>query len=429
MASKKSARARRRSAVLGTAFILVSAIALYVAITSTSGLPFTTGRIMKAAFTDVGALGVGDDVRIANVRVGQVKDIQLVDGKPVVTMGFDGDRKIYRDAHAVTASVGARSALGQKYVEFTPGTQGSGELPDNTVIPASKTVGAQELSDVLRVLDDPTRQALGSTLRETGGGLQGHSQDFKDAATALPGELPDLGTVARALTANNGADVVSLLHAADDLSTSFQGHQQQLQDLTKHLDSTLQSLNVDKGAPLAASLDKAPQTLADVRGALDNLRNPLIQTQQTMDKIGAGAAALGDATPDVRGVLREGVPPLNKVPGVAQQATPAVTDLTKVMTDAKPLAPRLAATIAMAKVPLGVIAPYAPEMSLFFSYAADAAHLGDAAGNWLRIYVIPNLETVGGILPIADPTVARNSYPAPGQAPYDKKTALRGPRK
>ncbi|MGZ4520812.1 MAG: MlaD family protein, partial [Mycobacteriaceae bacterium] len=170
MASKKSARARRRSAVLGTAFILVSAIALYVAITSTSGLPFTTGRIMKAAFTDVGALGVGDDVRIANVRVGQVKDIQLVDGKPVVTMGFDGDRKIYRDAQAVTASVGARSALGQKYVEFTPGTQGSGELPDNTVIPASKTVGAQELSDVLRVLDDPTRQALGSTLRETGGG-------------------------------------------------------------------------------------------------------------------------------------------------------------------------------------------------------------------------------------------------------------------
>lgn len=429
MASKKTMRARRRSAVLGAALIATFAVSLYIALTSASGLPFSTGRIMKAAFTDVGALRVGDDVRIASVRVGQVKDIQLVDGKPVVTMGFDGDRKIYHDARAVTASVGSRSALGQKFVEFSPGTQGSGELPDNAVIPVSKTVGAQELADVLRVFDDPTRQALGSTLREAGGGVKGHSEDFKDAAGALPAELPDLGTVARALSADNGADLVSLLHAADDLSTSFQGHQQQLRDLTKRLGNTLQSLDVDKGAPLAASLGKAPQTLTDVRAALDNVRKPLTQTQQAMDKIGPGAAALGSATPDVRGVLREGVPPLNKVPGVAQQADPAVSDLTNVMTDAKPLAPRVTAAIAMAKVPLGVLAPYAPEASLFFSYAADALHSGDAAGHWLRFYIPLNLESVDGILPVADPTVARDAYPAPGQAAHDKKTGLFGPRK
>jgi phospholipid/cholesterol/gamma-HCH transport system substrate-binding protein len=429
MARKGKAWARRRSMLLGTTLIVVFATAVYVAVTASSGLPGETGKTVKAAFGDVGALRVGDDVRIANVRVGQVKDIQLVDGKPLVTMGFDGDRAIYRNAEAVTAAVDARSALGQKYVDFRPGTPADGPLPDNTVIAADQTVGGEELSDLLRVLDAPTRDALGSTVRQVGNGLGGHSQDLKEAAGALPTELPDLGTVAKALSAGNGADLTSLLHAADDLSSSFQGHQQQLADLTKRLTTTLTSLNADKGAPLTQALDKAPQTLADARAALDSLNGPLAQTQQAMAKLHPGAVALGEATPDVRGVLREGVSPLEKVPGVAQQAEPAVTDLTKVMTDAKPLAPRLTAAIGMAKDPLGVIAPYSPEVSLFFSYAADALHLGDAAGNWLRFYPVLNLESVDGTIPIADPTVSRDAYPAPGVAATEKKPGLLGDRK
>ncbi|WP_116200535.1 MlaD family protein [Amycolatopsis circi] len=429
MAGKKSARSRRRSALLGTGLIVAFVVAVYVAITANSGLPGVSGTTVRAAFDDVGALRAGDDVRIANVRVGQVKDIQLVDGKPLVTMGLDGDRKIYRDAGATAASIGARSALGQKYVDLQPGNPAAGQLPADSVIPAGKTVGSQELADVLRVLDAPTRQALGSTLREAGGGLGGHSQDLKDAASALPQELPDLGVVSRALSARDGADLAGLLKTADSLSVSFQGHQQQLAQLTQRLGTTLQSLNVDRGKPLADSLSKAPSTLADVKGALGGLNGPLGQTEQAVRTLRPGAEALGQATPDVRGVLREGVPSLDKVPGVAAQADPAVTDLTHVMTDAKPLAPRLTAAIGAAKDPVGVLAPYAPEVSMFFSYAADALHLGDAAGHWLRFYPVLNLESADGTLPIADPTVARDAYPAPGQAAKEKKNGLLGGRK
>ncbi|MFD2398766.1 MlaD family protein [Prauserella oleivorans] len=142
----------------------------------------------------------GDDVRINDVRVGQVGEITLVDGKPVVELRFDGHRSIYRNATAVTASVGARSALGQKYVAFNPGSPQAGAVDPGEVIPASETTGAQELSDLLAVLDEPTRKALGSTLRETGGGVAGHTQDLRDTLAALPTELPDLATVSRALT-------------------------------------------------------------------------------------------------------------------------------------------------------------------------------------------------------------------------------------
>jgi phospholipid/cholesterol/gamma-HCH transport system substrate-binding protein len=430
MVGRKAARwARRRALMLGTLLVAVFLVAVYIAITASSGLPGATGRTVKIAFADVGALRVGDDVRIASVRVGQVKDIQLAGGQPVVTLGFDGDRPIYHDASALTATVSSRSGLGQKYIEFQPGTPAAGELGANDVIPATKTGDAQELSDVLRVLDQPTRDALGSTLRQAGGGAAGHSQDFKDAAGALPQMLPDLGTISRALSAGNGADLTALLQAANGLAQSFQGHQQQLSELAGRLDTTLRAADVDGGKPLGDALDKAPQTLADTRAVLDQVRAPLEQTTQALTKLNPGAQALGEATGDLRGVLREGVPPLQKVPGVAGQADPAVTDLTQVMSDAQPLAPRLTQALHSAAQPLGVLALYAPEVSLFFSYATDALHSGDAAGNWLRFYPVLNLESVDGTVPIPDPTTKRDAYPAPGQAAKEKSTSLLGNRK
>ncbi len=421
--------ARQRALLIGAGLVAAFGISLYVALTASGGLPGTSGRTVKAAFDEVGSLRAGDDVRIAGVRVGQVKDVRIAAGKPVVTLGFDKGRKIYHDASALTATVSSRSALGQKYVDFRPGTPGSGELGRDEVIPASKTGDAQELSDLLRVLDQPTRDALGSTLRQAGGGLSGHSQDFKDVAGALPQELPDLATVSRALSVDNGADLTAMLRAADSLSRSFEGHQQQLAELVDRVNTTIQALDVDDQAPLGDTLDKAPQTLVDARGALDQLRAPLAQTGQAMTGLQPGAVALGDATEDVRGVLREGVPPLDEVPAVAGQADPVVPELTKVLSDAKPLAPRLVQALNSASQPLAVAAPYAPEVSLFFSYMTDALSDGDAAGHWLRIYPVVGTETVTGILPIQDPTTHRNAYPAPGQAARDKSTSVLGNRK
>ncbi len=421
--------ARQRSLLIGIGLVVAFAVSIYVALTASGGLPGTSGRSATAAFDEVGSLRNGDDVRIAGVRVGQVKDVRIVDGQPLVTLRFDKGRKIYRDASALTATVSARSALGQKYVDFRPGTPDTGELGRNEIIPASKTGDAQELSDVLRVLDQPTRDALGSTLREAGGGASGHSQDFRDAAAALPQELPDLATVSRALSVDNGADLTDLLRAADSLSRSFEGHQQQLAELVDRVNTTLQALDVDDQAPLGATLDRAPQTLVDARGALDQLRAPLAQTGQAMTGLQPGAVALGNATEDVRGVLREGVPPLEKVPGVAGQADPVVPQLTKVLSDAKPLAPRLVEALGNARQPLGVAAPYAPEVSLFFTYMTDALSDGDAAGHWLRIYPVIGTETVSGILPLRDPLTNRNAYPAPGQAARDKSTSVLGNRR
>lgn len=421
---------RRQSVLIGIAVMVIFGLAVWVAMAARGGVPWRTTTVVEAEFADVGALRSGDDVRISGVRVGQVGDITLEHGRAVAELVFDGERRIYRNSRAVAASVGARSALGQKYVAFRPGTPDAGEVQPGEIIPATTTAGAQELSDVLAQFDAPTRKALGSTLREVGGGALGHSQDMRDALAALPKELPDLATVARALSHDNGADLTRMMSAVDSLSSRFRDRHEQLGRMVGQLGTTFDAVAVDGGEPLAASIDKAPGTLRKVRESLRALDDPLGDTQRAMRALRPGAAALGQATPDVRAVLRDAVPVLDKVGPVARQAEPAVEDLTRTFADARPLAPKIGKALDSAQGLADTLAPYAPEISSWFTHAAAALSEGEAPGRWLRVHLIVRTDSATGAGPrgVQDPLMARNPYPAPGEAKYDKQTPIVGPR-
>lgn len=415
-----------RPVVIGSVVLVLFVGSLLFAFNATSGIPGSSSSEVKVAFTDVGALRVGDDVRIHSVRVGQVGDIELADRQPVVTLQLETERPVYRDATATTAAVGARSALGQKFVDLSPGTPPAGRLGRDEVISANRTAPSQEITDLLNVLDPPTRDALARTMRETGGGAMGHSQDLRDALATAPDTLTDLGKVSRA--ASRESDLPGLLRSADTLTGRFTGREHELAALADQTNSTLQAVGTDHAEPLNATLRQAPATLRDTRTALDAVRPPLQHTERAVTELRPGAQALAQATPDVRGVLREGVEPLNKVPGVARQADPAVAELTGAVADARPLVPKIGRALGSAREPVQTLAPYAPETSLWFTYARDALKEGDAAGHWLRFDPLANTESVTGVAPVPDPLTARNAYPAPGEAQQQKRTGIGGDR-
>ncbi len=429
--SKRLARRRRRAIVIG-AFVIAGGLALSVlALVSQHGVPFAARTQLRAAFVDVGSLRNGDDVRIANVRVGYVQNIELVKSQnpvsgsstqPVATILLDNERPVYNNAQAITASVGARSALGQKFIELNPGDVSAGLLPKDALIPATETSGAQELSDVLAVLDLPTRQSIGSTVRNVGGGLAGHGADLNAAFNAAPDVLPDLGVVSDALSINNGRDFASLLRSTNELSLSFAGRQQQIGQLLGKLDKTFGALNADNGQALAATLQTAPEALRKARGALQSLDAPLADTAVAARDLRPGAESLGRATPDVRGVFREGKPPLDKVPGVSDDARPALSDLRDVASDARPLAPMLTKTFGRGGNLAQSIAPFSPEAELFFTNATDALKNGNDNYRWLRfVPLAPTAENGDGALPFRDPLQSRDPYPAPGGAAQQRQ--------
>jgi len=433
---QRTARRQRRpggsravSILLGLLMLAVLAGATALAATADQGFPLSRRTVVTAAFDEVGSLRAGDDVRIASARVGTVRAVDLRDNHAVAVLELDGDRPVYRDASVTTASVGARSALGQKFVDLNPGSTGAGRLGAGEVIAARVTRGAQELGDLIAVFDPPTRTAMGSVLREVGGGLAGRSDDLHDLLARAPAGLPALGTVSRTLAADHGRDLTAVLRATDQLAGRFAGREQRISDLTGELDATLAAFAVDRAEPLTNTLATAPAALRDVRAALDALTPPLADTETAMAELHPGARGLGESVPDMRGVLREAVAPLRRVPGVSDSAEPAVHDLTPVMSDLRPLAPRVSRLLGDTAPLLGDLEPYAPEISAFFTNMTSALSGGDAAGHWLRVVPLFDSQSVDGPIPLPDPTVARDAYPAPGQAERDARLSpLHGSR-
>jgi phospholipid/cholesterol/gamma-HCH transport system substrate-binding protein len=429
--STRTERRARRAVVYGVFVIAFFAGLLTLALVSTHGVPFAPRTTVKAAFADVGSLIPGDDVRIANVRVGYVERIDLVEmpnratgvsKQPVAVLKLDNERPVYRNAQAVTASVGARSALGQKFIELNPGDPSAGPLPPDFVIPAVDTVSAQEIGDLLAVLDLPTRQSIGSFFRNFGGGLAGHGGDFNDAFSALPDILPDLGTVSAALATDKGRDFAALLRSANNLSTAFAGRQEKIGQLLHKLDVTLDALNADKGQALAETLKTAPRSLRDTRGALRSLDRPLLDTKLATTEFRPGAQSLAEAMPNTRGFLRESPRPLYKVPRFSDSATPAFDKLTPTFYDLRPLSGQLIRTFDQGALTAQQVAPYSPELALFFINAKDALKEGNDNFHWLRVLpVIDNTASFDSAVPARDPFVSRDPYPAPGEAAKQRK--------
>lgn len=426
-AKARSDQLRRKAVRAGLLTFLGAALVAAFAVTSKNGLPSYlpgVGRTtVSAEFETLGALRVGDDVRIANVRSGFVDSIKLVDGHPVASMQLEHSRKVYQDAKA---EIGARSALGQKYIELSPGHSTAGVMPAGTTIARNRTESAVELDEVLDVFDESTREATGSTLRNVGGGLKGLGPDLNDGVRALPSILPDLATISKALAQDDGADLAQMLKAANLLTSGLQNQGDQIAATTQQLDTTLAALAVDGGKPLDTTIQQAPETLNNTRAALKALNGPLVSTESAVRKLSPGARALGAATPDLRGLLREVVTPLSKVPDLADDTTPAVERLTPTVAEAEPLVGQLGTAFSRAQVPLSVLAPYSKELTVWVNNVASVLSQGDGAGRWLRFYVTVDPEGLLSTVPVGDPTASREAYPAPGAAAKHRENSPLG---
>ena len=78
------------------------------------------GHVLYAEFASVSGLHAGDPVKIAGVKIGEVKSIVLVDDYLArVALGLDDGVKVYEDA---VASIETEGLIGDRFVSITPGT-------------------------------------------------------------------------------------------------------------------------------------------------------------------------------------------------------------------------------------------------------------------------------------------------------------------
>lgn len=393
------------------------AIAFVGAIVQAGGaLPGRRYTEVKAQFEDVGILKAGKEVKQNGLRVGSVSDVSLVDGRAEVTLRLDGDVDVYKDA---AAYVGNFSALGKKYVGFDPGTAASGELGDD-VISVASTKDSNSLEDLLSAFDPKTRKSLRNAVTELAAGTAGHSEDLNDVLDASPDLLADLETVMEA-TGSSEAELSELLVSGDRLVTRFDGRQEQIDGLVRNLDETVAAVGVDEGKPLEATISKLPEALVTTRKGLDDVNAPLDDAAVALRELEPGARALGKATPDLRGFLRESPPTLDKVPPVSDAARPAITSLTETVADARPVVSPLASSLDSSAYFLSLFAPYIPDAGRFFSQHDLLS--GTLDGDDSKHYFAAQLTGVGlfSVAGVPDPLYRSEPYPCPGTA-WNKST-------
>lgn len=128
--------------VMGAVVVLVAAVFVYIAY-NTAEIKTVSGYSVQAAFSKVGGLGKGSDVRIAGIKVGTVTGVLLdsVTYEAMVTLSIDSKVQLPTDTEAVIASEGL---LGGMYVRLLPGV-GKERLAEGSMI--AKTRDHRSLED------------------------------------------------------------------------------------------------------------------------------------------------------------------------------------------------------------------------------------------------------------------------------------------
>lgn len=180
-----SAAARnRRHGVIALIVIVVTLAATGVAYLNPTG---TTGY--TAHLSTAGGVRPGDEIRIAGIKVGQVKSIRL--DKTEVEMTFDVQHSVTVGSES-TLEVKMLTPLGGHYVALDP----KGDIPlGRSVLPAQHTSTPFEISDIIQTATPLIKDVNGQVIHDT-------FSEIANAANNHPNALRDVLESAHALTAS-----------------------------------------------------------------------------------------------------------------------------------------------------------------------------------------------------------------------------------
>ena len=259
-------------------FAVVTATLFGVLALTIHPLRFGDHRTVKALFTNVSGLAVGDDVRAAGVKVGRVSDIAISGRtRALVTLEL-------RNPPPLTTTTGAviryRNLIGQRYVALTQGPPSA----DGTV--AAARSGAP-LADGATIPLSRTRPALDLDVLFNG---------FKPLFAALsPKDVNELS-----------GEIIQVLQGEGGTIDSLLAH-------TASLTSTL----ADRDAVIGRTVGNLNAVLGTVQSRDTQLGELIVQLQRFVSGLAADREAIGDSlaginalTTDTTHLLTVARPPL-----------------------------------------------------------------------------------------------------------------------
>lgn len=313
---------------------------------------------LKAEFETAQAVvpGQGQTIRVAGVEVGDVEEVELVDGVAVVTFGIDRDfLPVYKDAAILLRP---QTALKDMFFEMDPGTPAAGEIEDGGTVALENTAPDVNLDQILSALDSDTQAYLRLLLVGGGQGLDGRGRQLGRALGSLGPLTEDLDAISSKVAERKDA-LRRLITNFNLLAREVGKSQQSLTDLVRFSNTTIgaiaeQDPSVQRAiAELPGTLRQSTETLNNVARFADQL-GPAFESlrpfARNLDEVNASTEKLAlAATPILQDQIR---------PFVASARGPVV-DLDTAAGNLVPATPKL--TVIAKKINrLGNMAAYNP---------------------------------------------------------------------
>ncbi|ADJ42425.1 ABC transporter substrate-binding protein [Amycolatopsis mediterranei S699] len=271
-------------------FVVVTVLFTTILGISIANINTTSTNAYNARFTDATLLLPNDDVRIAGVRVGQVKDVHIVDKRQAeVEFEVDAGRTL---PAGVTAQIKFRNLVGQRYVSLGEGDDSAGKtLPPGGTIPLERTTPALDLTELFNGFK-PLFTALNpedvnklsyeviQVLQGEGGTVESLLSHTASLATTIADKDQVIGEVIDNL--NSVLDTVN-------------AHTPQLNDLIVKLQQLVSGLAADR-KPIGDAIESLGNLAQTTSGLLGEVREPL---KNDIDALGNLTSALNKNEPEL----------------------------------------------------------------------------------------------------------------------------------
>jgi phospholipid/cholesterol/gamma-HCH transport system substrate-binding protein len=302
--------------------------------------------------------GQGQTLRVAGVRVGDVSDVELVDGRAVVT--FDVDREYLPIYENATILMRPLTGLRDMFFSLDPGTReaAGGEIEEGDTVPLANTAPDVPLDQVLEALDNDNQAYLRAILVGAGRGLEGRGRDLGKILGSLGPINRDLEQLNTAV-AERDENLSRLVHNLSILTRSIGTQDQDIVRLVNASNDTLAAI-AQEDPDVQSATRLLPGALSETRDALaaaHELGDELGPTFNSLRPFARNLPELNSSTTDLANAV---------TPVIRDQLRPFVRTAREPIPDVRKAAAKLSKTAPGLKVVgsklnrLGNMAAYNP---------------------------------------------------------------------
>jgi virulence factor Mce-like protein len=302
--------------LVGAVAVLVTCIAVMIAVQANSGLPFVPTYDVKAEIPGGSNLVVGNEVRIGGFRVGAVDRIEpsvseTTDGRAVAVIHMKIDKKHGELPSDTELAIRPRSALGLKYVELTPGDSRRTLQPGETLALAQSSKPV-ELDEFFSTFDDDTRQDQRTAIDGYGTALAGRGESINLAIEDFVPFMRRLEPVMRNLS-DDRTELRNLFPELREFAGQVAPVADTYAELFGNMGTSFEALSRHEDA-LRDTIERAPDTL---QAGIESfpVQRPFLRDSGTLAaKLEPVAEEIERSLPVVADAFEAGAPVLDKAP-------------------------------------------------------------------------------------------------------------------